>query len=127
MAHMQADGDIVDDRQVAEQADVLKGSRHAEARILLGSISRDVLAAEDDPPAARLEHAGQQIEGRGLAGTVRSDEADELARRDRRGRASRAPCTPPKFLRSSTTSSSRLAARFHAPPAIRAPRFMGAP
>ena len=81
--HVKTDCDIVDDRQVAEQANVLKGSRHAEAGIVLGAISRHVLAAKDDPAAARLQHAGQQMEGGRLAGTVRSDEAEDLASANR--------------------------------------------
>ena len=42
----------------------------------------DVGAFEEDRPAVRPKGAGDQVEQRGLAGAVRPDQADDLARFD---------------------------------------------
>ena len=122
MAHMQANGDIVDHRQVAEQADVLEGARHAEQRILLGPIACDIPAAKYNAPTAGLEDAGQEIEGRGLAGAIGTDEANQFAVGDReiellqRSHAAEVLAELDDFKR-------RLAAGRHAPPSIHSLRL----
>src|SRR2546425_3304824 len=40
---------------------------------------RDVLAVEEDAPAAGAQHAGQAVEERGFAGPVRTDDGADLA------------------------------------------------
>ena len=46
---------------------------------LLGSPCADVDASEDDPTPARLDEAGDGVDGGRLSRTVRSDQAHDLA------------------------------------------------
>ena len=69
----QTDG--LERRQVAEQLVDLEGADDAEPHALVGGNIGDVLAVEQDASAARLHHAGEQIDQRGLAGAVRPDQS----------------------------------------------------
>src|SRR2546426_972334 len=60
-----------------------RGAGDAEPRDALWAGAADVGAGEDDPPRVRVRVAGDAVEERGLAGSVRADEPDDLARRDR--------------------------------------------
>jgi hypothetical protein len=65
--------------EAAEQARVLERSGQAELCAPLWSALRDVATLEDDLPRVRDEEARDEVEERGLAGAVRSDDADDLA------------------------------------------------
>jgi len=78
---VQADGDVLPDRQVAEQSDVLEGAGDAGDGEGLGLRAGQLVLAEADAPPARPQHAGQQVEGGGLAGAVGADQAQHLAGR----------------------------------------------
>ena len=77
-----ADHDVVEDRERQTETRALEGARHA------GLIDRSsgrighVSAVEDDAPGVRAIDAGDDVEKRGLAGTVRADQAENFVRSD---------------------------------------------
>src|SRR2546426_6621692 len=75
--------DVLEHRHPAECAHELPGAGDAEPRDALWAGAGDVGAGEDDPPRVRVRVAGDAVEERGFAGSVRADEPDDLARRDR--------------------------------------------
>ena len=79
---MLADHHGLQHRQMREQADVLERARDAAQRAPRGARVGDDVALEGDLPAIGREHAGHQIEERGLAGAVRSDQRMDVAARD---------------------------------------------
>src|SRR5207249_9910616 len=77
--------DILEHRHPTERAHELPGARDAETADALRTGVGDVGAREDDPSRVRVEVAGEAVEERGLAGAVRPDQPDDLARADREG------------------------------------------
>ena len=61
-------------REVEEQLIDLEGARHAEPHALVRHRIGDVVAFEHDAAGGRAQHAGQEIDHRGLAGAVRPDQ-----------------------------------------------------
>ena len=70
-------------RQIQEQLIDLERARHAEPHALMRTQRRNVVAAKDDPAGGRPQHAGEQIDHRGLAGAVRPDQSVPRALLDR--------------------------------------------
>ena len=60
--------------EVGEQLVDLEGARDAELHPLVGREPGDGRAVEQDLPARRPQHAGEQVDEGGLAGAVRSDQ-----------------------------------------------------
>ena len=96
---MQSDGDVLDGGEVAEEADVLKSAGDAAAVEDGGRESVDALAGEFDGSGGWRVDAGDEIEGRGLASTVGSDESDEFAGIDGEGEAADAVRPPNRTSR----------------------------
>ena len=82
-----ADHDVLDRCHAGERPELLERARDPEVADLVGTEGGDVVAVEGDPAGVRPLEAGDQIEERGLAGAVRPDDADQLARRHREGDA----------------------------------------
>src|SRR5262249_44361060 len=74
--------DVVEGGQRPEQPDVLKGARQPQAVDLVRSSPVHPLAADPDLPVGRLVDPGEEIEGRRLAGAVRSDEPLQVSLAD---------------------------------------------
>ena len=74
-----ADPDIVEHREIGKQRDVLEGAADADFGDLVRRAGQDALALEQDIALAGLIEPGEAIEERGLAGAVRSDQAEDLA------------------------------------------------
>src|SRR5439155_26914711 len=77
--------DVLEHRHPTEGAHELPGARDAEPADALRAGVGDVGAGEDDPSRVRVEVAREAVEERGLAGAVRPDQPDDLARADREG------------------------------------------
>ena len=82
-AHQRADDDIVDHAHGLEALDHLEGAADAALATLGRRHAGDVLAIEPDRAFGRPHHARDQVEHRRLTGTVRTDQADDLAAADR--------------------------------------------
>ena len=67
------------DGHVGEQPGVLEAATEPARGAPRGPSVRDVAAAEHDPAAVGGDEAADQVEQRGLAGAVRTDDADDLA------------------------------------------------
>ena len=76
---LEAEGDVLRDRQVGEQR---IGLEHHADIALVGLQPGDVLAADDDRAGGRLLEAGDHAQHRRLAAARRSEEGDELAGAD---------------------------------------------
>ena len=76
---MAADADVVDHREVGKQRDVLEGAADADLGDLVRRPRQDAGAFHQDVAGARLIEPGEAIEERGLAGAVRSDQAEDGA------------------------------------------------
>ena len=74
--------DVVQYRQVAEQADVLEGSGDARLVDVHDALSGRVLDVKEYFAPRRLIDLGQKIEDRGLTGSVGADQACDLAVKD---------------------------------------------
>ena len=61
-------------RQIGKQLVDLEGARDAEPHARMRAHAGDVVAVEQDLAGTRRQHAGQQIDDRGLAGAVRADQ-----------------------------------------------------
>ena len=81
MMRLDADLDVVEDGEVIEEADVLERPRDAQAGHAVGGQVGDVLAVELDRAGRRRHHAREQVEQRGLASPVGTDDAMDGARR----------------------------------------------
>src|SRR5882724_4879588 len=77
-----AEQEILQHGGVLEQLDVLERPRDAAPGDLVRRHPRDVLAAEDEPAAGGVVDAGHEIEDRRLAGAIRPDDREHLARLD---------------------------------------------
>ena len=73
--------DVLRDRQVREQPDLLDDVADAPAQLVRRAVG-DVLALEPDDAARRLDDAVDHLHGRRLAAAGRTDEHDDLALRD---------------------------------------------
>src|SRR5260221_473669 len=82
-ARVAPDHHVLERRQIGEQADVLEGARDARDRDPIGREPGDALSIEKKQPLIRRVNAGEQVEQRGLARPVRSDQSKDLAARDR--------------------------------------------
>ena len=74
-----ADQQVLQQRGVGEQLDVLERARDAEAGDPVRRDVGDVLVLEDQPARRRLIDAADQVEDRRLAGAVRADDREHLA------------------------------------------------
>src|SRR5438270_13803206 len=77
-----ADQQIVEHVHARENARELEHAHEAAARELLRFRPRTWLAIETDRTLISREVTGHDVEERGLAGTVRADKTDKLARCD---------------------------------------------
>src|SRR5262249_48381227 len=76
-----ADDDIVLDRKRWERPHQLEGAANAAAADLVGGKSVDAVTGEGDRTAVGRGHAGDDVEQRGLAGTVGADDCEDRALR----------------------------------------------
>src|SRR5690242_8723682 len=75
------DQDVLKHAHAAEETDVLKRACDAGCGNSVRAQTRDVASIETDGAGIRSIDAGDEIEKRGLAGTVRADDGDDgLAR-----------------------------------------------
>jgi len=79
---MKGNFNIVADRQLFKESDILKGSGNAQSGILIGPQAGDISFAKVDAATAGFEDTGKQIKHRGLAGPIRSDQADQFTPAD---------------------------------------------
>ncbi len=70
------DEQILVDGEIAERVWHLERPCDARPRPGVSRLGGDVLALQPDGAAVRLERSGDQIEGRGLAGAIRTDDAE---------------------------------------------------
>jgi hypothetical protein len=77
---LERDGQVLGDRQRREDAGVLERAAEAATGAPVGGPRRDVGAVEDDAAVIGVEETGDEVEDRRLAGTVRTDEAEDLIR-----------------------------------------------
>src|ERR1700730_7197423 len=82
-ADQRADDDVVDDGHGLEAFHDLEGARDAALAALRRRQRGDVFAVEKDRPLGRQPHTRDQVEQRRLAGTVGTDQPDDLAASDR--------------------------------------------
>src|SRR5690606_13161410 len=75
--------DVVEERRVEQQVRVLERARDAAAAVVEGARPGEVHAAEPDGARRGPLEAGDQVERRGLAGAVGTDEPEDLAGSDR--------------------------------------------
>jgi hypothetical protein len=71
--------DILDHRHVGEHADILERARHAKPGALVRRGGCDVAAVERQGAGSGRQQAGDQVEQRRLAGTIRPDDAVDAA------------------------------------------------
>ena len=71
---VEADQQVVDDRYLLEQPDVLEGPGKAEPADPVGAQTTDVAAVERDRARRQGKHSGDQVHDRRLAGAVRTDQ-----------------------------------------------------
>ena len=76
---MLGDEDVIEDRQIREEADVLEGPGDAELRDGIRSVPTEITAVELHGAGGRGIDAGDTVKRRRLAGTVRPDQGDDLA------------------------------------------------
>ncbi len=71
---LQGNADIVEDRQVRKHRGYLERAHKSHSGHLGRIRPCDVMIEQRDRSACRLQKFGQQIEDRGLAGTIRADQ-----------------------------------------------------
>ena len=76
---MLGDQDVVEDRQIREETDVLEGPGDAELRNGIRRDAAEVAVVELHGTGGRGVDAGDAVERRRLTGTVRADQGDDLA------------------------------------------------
>src|SRR5882724_10708152 len=74
--------DILFDREAAKDRGLLRQIANPQPRALIHRELGDVVAVEFDGAAIRLDQAGDHVEHGGLAGAVRTQQADRLAAAD---------------------------------------------
>jgi len=70
---------VVHDRSVLEQCEVLEGASDAEAHIIVRGDARHVAPVDEYPSGTGRQHPRDQVEERRLAGAVRADDRNDLA------------------------------------------------
>ena len=76
---IEGDEHVLLDGELLEQADVLEGSGDAGTHDLIGLLAVHPGSVQPELAFGGRVHAGQQVEHRGLAGTVGADQTDEFA------------------------------------------------
>src|ERR1700730_10656195 len=76
---MSAECDIFERGARGKNVDVLKGAGDAAPRDIAGREILDALAAKDDFACVGRKPPGHQIEDRAFAGTVRTDQPEDLS------------------------------------------------
>ena len=79
---VQADLNVVLHRHGVEQANVLERTGDTHTVDLIDRLARGVLAVEQDSTVRGLVHLGEQVEDRGLTGTVGTDQTGDLGLTD---------------------------------------------
>ena len=79
---VQTDLNVVLHRHSVEQADVLESTGDAHAVDLIDRLARGVLTVEQDGAVRGLVHLGEQVEDRGLTGTIGANQAGDLGLAD---------------------------------------------
>ena len=87
VADVAAEQDVVQDREVGEQFDVLEGPGDAPGRDLVGPQAHDRLALPADVAFLRVVHLIEAVEDRRLPGAVRADDGEQLPGGDREAHA----------------------------------------
>jgi len=77
-----ADFKVLVDRQVREDASLLRHVTETAAHDRMGGLSRDILVLEHDTAAALFNQADNGAKGRRLAGAIASEQRDNLALAD---------------------------------------------
>jgi hypothetical protein len=80
---VRADDDVVEDRQVVEQAEPLEGASDAQAGQLVRPEPVQLLVAPGQRAGVGYDEAARDVEQRGLAGAVGADDADHPVREGR--------------------------------------------
>jgi hypothetical protein len=78
-SHVHADEHVLERSHVLKETDVLERAPDAPLRVRMRRLARHVLAVEEHAPGRRLVDAGQHVEERRLARSVRADQADDRA------------------------------------------------
>ena len=78
MVRIGTDEHVLQRRHVVEQPDVLEGPRNPELCHHKALLAVDPAAVEMHLPFTRVEQARHHIEHRGLAGTIRADQCEDL-------------------------------------------------
>ena len=73
------DQDVLQNREVRDEPDVLEAPRHPAAHPQAGRYAGDVLPVDLDPPGRDRIHAADQVEDGGLARAVGTDQGCALA------------------------------------------------
>ena len=81
-----AQADVVQDAQLLEQADILKGPGNPGGGDAVAAPVADVLAPESDSAGAEAEDPGDEIEHGGLAGAVGPDKPHQLSGENLQGK-----------------------------------------
>jgi hypothetical protein len=75
-----ADHDIVENRHVAEQRQVLEGAPDPQIRARIGAQAGDIAALEADASFLRIVTPRYAVQHRGLSGAVGADDRKQFAR-----------------------------------------------
>ena len=75
---MKGNFNIIEDRQLFKESNILKGSGHAQSGTLIGPQAGDIFVVKVDMATGGFEDTGKQIKHRGLTGPVRSDQTDQF-------------------------------------------------
>src|ERR1700761_4548125 len=75
-----AESQVLQQRSIREQLDVLEGTRDAKTGDPVRRNLGDVLVLKDQPSGGRRVDAADQVEDRRLAGAVGTDDGEHLAR-----------------------------------------------
>ena len=76
---------VLGQRHVAKRTHDLVGKGEAELRAAMDRHAGDVAPVEQHAAAIRRQHTGEQAQQSGLAGAIRSDQAQQFAARHRQG------------------------------------------
>src|SRR5690348_13851594 len=76
---LQRDAHILSDAEMRKHRRDLEGAHHAEPRYIGRRHARDVAPVVEDAPHGWRKELGQQVEDRGLAGTIRADQRVDRA------------------------------------------------
>ena len=82
LAALNTGQNIVQNRHLVKQADVLEGAGNARMAGLNGRVVVDILLVEQDGAVGRLIHLGQQVENGGFARAVGADQTGDLGHAD---------------------------------------------